>query len=124
MSEAIKPTPGPWTVAGENAVEPDVMWGECFVAQCFGFSDPDEALANARLIAEAGTVHHETGLTPSQLVERVKELEEALRDMHNGWRYIRRAHGDLYGVGWDRCEEKARAALSKSLPNTVVETPT
>lgn len=79
MSESIKPTPGPWTVAGENAVEPDVMWGECFVAQCFGFSDPDEALANAILIAEAGTVFHTTGMTPMQLVERVKELEHALK---------------------------------------------
>lgn len=34
--------------------------------------------ASADLIAEAGTVHHETGLTPRQLVERVKELEKAL----------------------------------------------
>lgn len=33
----------------------------------------------ADLIAEAGTVHHETGLTPRQLVERVKELEGALK---------------------------------------------
>lgn len=41
--------------------------------------DVAEAEANARLIAEAGTVAHETGLTPRQLAERCKELETALR---------------------------------------------
>jgi len=44
--------------------------------------------------------------------ERVRDLEEALRDMLSGWRYIREAHGDLYGVGWDRAQEKAEQALS------------
>src|SRR5690348_14469594 len=33
----------------------------------------------ARLIAEAGTVAHETGLTPRQLVEQRKELMGALQ---------------------------------------------
>jgi hypothetical protein len=41
------------------------------------------------------------------------ELAEALLDMRGGWRYIREMHGDLYGVGWDRCEESATAALAK-----------
>ncbi len=35
----------------------------------------------------------------------------ALEDMHGGWRYIRSFHGDLYGVGWDRAEEKAMCAI-------------
>jgi hypothetical protein len=39
-------------------------------------------------------------------------LVDALEDMFNGWRYIRETHGDLYGVGWDRAEDKARAALA------------
>jgi hypothetical protein len=43
----------------------------------------------------------------------VEALREALTDMHAGWQYIRSFHGDLYGVGWDRCDEKARAALIK-----------
>lgn len=34
--------------------------------------------ANARLIAEAGTVAHETGLTPRQLAERCEKLEALL----------------------------------------------
>lgn len=46
-----------------------------------------------------------------------RELCDALSDMASGWRYIRETHGDLTGVGWDRAEEKARAALSKhSIP--------
>ena len=129
MSEAIKPTPGPWVAVGSGGPWEQRIsiraahWGTVAAVGV----DPSlphwdgPQRANARLIAEAGTVAHETGLTPRQLVERVKELEEALRDMHNGWRYIRASHGDLYGVGWDRCEEKASAALSKSLPNTVAE---
>jgi hypothetical protein len=38
-------------------------------------------------------------------------LIDAMEDMLNGWRYIRRAHGDLYGVGWDRAQEKMERAL-------------
>lgn len=37
--------------------------------------------ANAALIAEAGTVHHETGLTPRQLVEQQDALAKALEDV-------------------------------------------
>lgn len=40
-----------------------------------------DARANARLIAEAGTVATETGLTPRQLAEQRKELLEALCDL-------------------------------------------
>lgn len=42
---------------------------------------------------------------------RIEKLEEALQDMLSGWRYIRATHGDLYGVGWDRAQSKAEAAL-------------
>jgi len=40
------------------------------------------------------------------------ELLEALRDMLGGWKYIRSFHGDLYGVGWDRAQGKAEAAIA------------
>lgn len=43
--------------------------------------------------------------------EQRDQLAEALSDMLSGWRYVREMHGDLYGVGWDRAEDKARAAL-------------
>lgn len=40
------------------------------------------------------------------------ELVEALEDMLSGWRYIRDTHGSLYGVGWERAENKAVKALA------------
>jgi len=41
-----------------------------------------------------------------------KLKDEALSDMRSGWRYIRETYGDLYGVGWERAENKADAALA------------
>jgi hypothetical protein len=38
-------------------------------------------------------------------------LRGALADMYAGWRYIRLHYGDLSGVGWERCDASARAAL-------------
>jgi len=34
--------------------------------------------------------------------------------MLSGWQYIRQIHGDLQGVGWDRAEDKARAAINRA----------
>lgn len=45
------------------------------------------------------------------LLSAFREQREALTDMLAGWRYIREHHGDLYGVGWDRCETNAKRAL-------------
>ena len=59
-------------------------------------AEPDEVLAEDRLIAAA------------------PELLAALRDLLSGWMYIREVHGDLYGVGWDRSQEKALAAIAKA----------
>jgi len=44
----------------------------------------------------------------------IAELVAALTDMRAGWRYIRDVHGDLPGVGWDRCEQSATAALANA----------
>lgn len=86
MSEAIKPTPGPWTVSGLGGPWEQSLkirapsWG--MVAHVgVNPSIPHWDLpqrANAALIAEAGTVHHETGLTPRQLVEQRDALATAL----------------------------------------------
>lgn len=46
------------------------------------------------------------------LTAQVEAMRGALTDMWAGWRYIRMTHGDLPGVGWDRCDQKARAALT------------
>lgn len=39
------------------------------------------------------------------------QMLAALQDINAGWKYIRRFHGDLYGVGWDRAQNKADAAI-------------
>lgn len=108
MSGETKWTPGPWVVSDSQdevsvcmgtAIDspyeytcghvwqtPDVYWSEA----------DKEDIANAQLIAAA------------------PDLYEALEDMLSGWKYIRESHGDLYGVGWDRAQNKARAALAKA----------
>jgi hypothetical protein len=138
MSE-MKPTPGPWTQGtSRNGMECVWLDGETEPAHRMGpvqsWIDCGTA-ANARLIAEAGTVHHETGLTPRQLVERVKELEGIVRAGHSDIDGL--PSGDLLAAAnvlrnnghtglAERLESKHEsesAALSKSLPNTVAETP-
>lgn len=117
MSEN-KPTRGPWFT---DEAQPDDLFryvmrgeGDSFGYVCRistnGNANPE---SDARLIAEAGTVRGETGLTPRQLVERVKELEEALRRLLNA---ELDTHLTVQGV-----RNLVRAALSKSLPNTVAE---
>ena len=91
-------TPGPWVAKGEHE-RGDIAWvdaGLLCIAECPTGEDGQKMLANARLIAAA------------------PELLAALEDMLNGWRYIRSTHGDLYGVGWDRAQEKAEAAIAKA----------
>ena len=45
------------------------------------------------------------------MTARELSMRAALADMLAGWRYIRESHGDLYGVGLDRAQEKAEKAL-------------
>lgn len=52
--------------------------------------------------------------TADMLADKIQELRAALHDMLAGWRYIRSTHGDLYGVGWDRAQQKAEAALNEA----------
>ncbi len=73
-----KPTPGPWKYGhigkDEFWIGPEYeQWVGCVTRDHGGNHE-----ANARLIAESGTVHHETGLTPRQLAEQRAELLEAL----------------------------------------------
>ena len=39
-----------------------------------------------------------------KLRTRIKDLEQALADTLAGLAYVRQNHGELYGVGFDRCE--------------------
>lgn len=61
--------------------------------------------------------HHydeEISRANKKLIEAAPLLLDALQDMLNGWRYIRETHGDLYGVGWDRCENSASIAIERA----------
>lgn len=134
MSEAIKPTPGPWYadqrggiwrrppselyengggVAGDKPVATvhKGWWGEG--------EEGYPVEANARLIAEAGTVFHETALSPRQILEQRDELLVALKLAEAGLADIGdadREPGD--DLAW--CERRAaeplqfiRAAIAK-----------
>lgn len=80
----MKPTPGPWktnpkiplTILTERGA---LNLASCHTAMDFPYA---ELAANAALIAEAGTVHHETGLSPRELLEQrddaIRHLKELL----------------------------------------------
>ena len=115
MSEA-KPTPGEWIAdIGETAVIRDTMGNQLAMfthmnTRTGGRRNADEVARNTRLAADAGTVFNTTGLTPSQLVERVKELERALMVA------VTQNEHDMLMTGEEL--RAARAALSKARPNT------
>ena len=50
-------------------------------------------------------------LCEASALERAALSVDAMQDALAGWRYIRAAHVDLYGVGWDRVEEKLHQAI-------------
>ncbi len=47
------------------------------------FTEEEESIANAELIAESGTVTNECGLSPRQLLEQRNELLEVLKKLCN-----------------------------------------
>jgi hypothetical protein len=81
MSEAIKPV---WS-AGFKTVT--VQETEKHVAADIRVfcGNPDFTKRISRLIAEAGTVHHETGLTPRQLLEQRDALVAALAGLDEAY---------------------------------------
>jgi len=71
--------------------------------------------ANAALIAEAGNVFHETGLTPRQLVEQRDALAEALEKFASIAVNCQKEivpNGYANPEDWRRDVEQARAALA------------
>ncbi len=105
MNEPENHTPGPWRIdncamehrkdlLSQNDGYHYIEAGRGFYGEGFDLSGY-LSLADLRLIAAA------------------PELLDALKDMAAGWRYIRRVHGDLSGVGWDRAQYGAEAAIAK-----------
>lgn len=52
--------------------------------------------------------------TMDEFARAARQLEDALIDARSGMLYIRENHGILYGVGFDRVEEKAVKALDNN----------
>ena len=48
------------------------------------------------------------------LANKPDDLHVALCDALSGWKYIRGTYGDLYGVGWDRVQEKLEEQIRAS----------
>lgn len=86
-----KPTPGPWSVFEHSWCETSITAPGTSNSICLldinhatedsQAADEAQMAANARLIAEAGTVFHNTGLSPVQLAEMVKELRTVVKAM-------------------------------------------
>lgn len=132
MSEAIKPTPGEWIHGDWIPTDHNTAgWVEVWTVDAEGnLSLPFVACKhldagdNARLIAEAGTVFHETQCTPRQLVERVKELEGALRDAVDCGMVPKSSAADGGASKYSAqvlVADRIRAALSKALPNAAAK---
>jgi len=51
--------------------------------------------------------------TMDEFSRQARQLEDALMDARSGMRYILATHGKLYGVGFDRVEEKSAKALDE-----------
>ena len=81
-------------------------WSEAEFSDFISFSHPGMALS--------GRATEETKAN-GRLAMAAPDLLEALHDMLSGWKHIRAMHGDLYGIGWDRAQDKAQAAISKAL---------
>lgn len=85
-SEKLKPTPGPWIADNNEGFSPWTIWSRMtpygngapgpVVARIDG--DSAEADDSALLIAEAGTVFHECGLSPRELLEAVRDMRSLL----------------------------------------------
>lgn len=107
MSEKLKPTPGPWMVAPLTPNRVDTRSGSISVswsANHDGGQREREAEENASLIAEAGTVFHECGLSPRELLDKNQDykaqnarLTAALRNLCKHFP----TDADMAELGWE-----------------------
>ena len=112
MSEASKPV---WSAGFKTVTVQETE--EHVAADIRVFcGNPDFTKRISRLIAEAGTVHHETGLTPRQLVEQRDALAEALLQTTDVYEAMRSKLAEMYPQdGWSAetmTIDQARAALA------------
>jgi hypothetical protein len=104
VSAQARPTAGRWLhdytkigrVVAENGAE---------LARCKNLTTLNELQARGDLIAEAGTVLHETGRTPRQLVEERAELLKALESI---------AYGGAFGLSGQLLARIAQGVIDKT----------
>lgn len=116
----MKPTPGPWSV--DDAQPGDAFRyvihgdGDSFGGICrISTNGNANAESDARLIAEAGTVFHNTGLSPVQLVEQRDELMAACKKLVE-WEAREKDHAIGFMERINLCEaafQMMYAALAK-----------
>ena len=108
-------TPGPWELSYDKGSTRDVIASNgsepiCMVRQSWVSREAYQA--NAQLIAEAGTVATETGLTPRQLAEQRAELLEALKAIH-----VQAADAQLRAtyqrIALEEISQRAQSAIAK-----------
>jgi len=138
MSSGFEVTPGPWTVIDGTTVlsaDPSVAICDAFPADKAGneYRYGESSNANARLIAEAGTVLHETGLTPRQLADLVARLKLEAQGHAQEARTANATIAEIYQVctgstgepgNWNGAEPvrqlaESRAELLEALQNAV-----
>ena len=124
------PTPGPWRVlsfAASKDCRNSFVYSPRFtdgtrnspdICRVFTTCEDErpggEMEANARLISEAGTVRHETGLTPRELADQREMMLEALRELAaigEGGIIERRETGKPTWHALDAVKGIARAAI-------------
>ena len=123
MTDTAKPTPGPWYYVPYPAgIGGFVNAGDPSGPAICDVSPYEQPEINGRFIAEAGSVFHETNLTPRQLLEQRDELANALNEIANSkfCNYDETSHGNYagqYGIGVTDghrfCANIAIAALAK-----------
>jgi hypothetical protein len=110
MSEAIKPSRWTYAVYGPKTFGlGEVNEGAFFHVRCvYGDTKLESNIQAMKFIREASRVHHETGLTPRQLVEQRDALAEALEAMHKAFHPITLGNSESQSDAID----SARAALA------------
>lgn len=109
-SEKLKPTPGPWKPIFGGESQSIEVWAGLERVACTSLSKAisrAKQITNARLIAEAGTVFHECGLSLWELLEGYRELRKTLQDLEASYQFLKPAgHSD------SDSQKSARAALA------------
>lgn len=118
METKLKITEGEWKYEGGDNYSVDIVLSNSSTISIstYGrYSDNvvmtrEEMEANAALIAEAGTVANETGLTPRELLERYREAIKVLSDMQEYFIFNKSIdEDDFYSM-----EENVESIIQKS----------